>query len=73
MKGTTPLTPLPNDFKNRLRSVDPRLTDYLYSAEAYDAAVAAYGPDAANQPEKATAAAPSPLASVEIAATPIRT
>ncbi|MBQ1027434.1 ABC transporter substrate-binding protein [Micromonospora sp. C95] len=37
MKGTTPLTPLPDNFKNRLRSVDPRLTDYLYSAEAYDA------------------------------------
>ncbi|MCM0673905.1 ABC transporter substrate-binding protein [Micromonospora phytophila] len=39
MKGTTPLTPLPEDFKNRLRSVDPKLTDYLYSAEAYDAVV----------------------------------
>ncbi|MDM4721929.1 ABC transporter substrate-binding protein [Micromonospora sp. WMMA1363] len=37
MKGTTPLTPLPEDFKNRLRSIDPTLTDFLYSAEAYDA------------------------------------
>ncbi|MBQ1076131.1 ABC transporter substrate-binding protein [Micromonospora sp. C31] len=37
MKGTTPLTPLPEDFKNRLRSVDPKLGDFLYSAEAYDA------------------------------------
>ncbi|MEV1331848.1 ABC transporter substrate-binding protein [Micromonospora costi] len=37
MKGTTPLTPLPEDFKNRLRSVDPKLTDYLYSGETYDA------------------------------------
>ncbi|WP_328422380.1 ABC transporter substrate-binding protein [Micromonospora sp. NBC_00389] len=39
MKGTTPLTPLPDDFKSRLRSVDPALTDYLYSAETYDAVV----------------------------------
>ncbi|PZG00593.1 ABC transporter substrate-binding protein [Micromonospora deserti] len=39
MKGTTPLTPLPEDFKSRLRSVDPKLTDYLYSAETYDAVV----------------------------------
>lgn len=39
MKGTTPLTPLPEDFKNRLRSVDPKLGDFLYSAEAYDAVV----------------------------------
>jgi ABC-type branched-subunit amino acid transport system substrate-binding protein len=39
MKGTTPLTPLPDAFKNRLRSVDPKLEDYLYSAEAYDAVV----------------------------------
>ncbi|MCX4387424.1 ABC transporter substrate-binding protein [Micromonospora peucetia] len=37
MKGTTPLTPLPEDFKNRLRSVDPKLTDFSYAAEAYDA------------------------------------
>ncbi|MGN9763874.1 ABC transporter substrate-binding protein [Micromonospora sp. SD12] len=39
MKGTTPLTPLPEDFKNRLRSLDPKLGDFLYSAEAYDAVV----------------------------------
>ncbi len=37
MKGTTPLTPLPEDFKSRLRSVDPKLTDYLYASETYDA------------------------------------
>ncbi|MEV1143623.1 ABC transporter substrate-binding protein [Micromonospora sp. NPDC049799] len=37
MKGTTPLTPLPESFKERLRSVDPTLTDYVYAAEAYDA------------------------------------
>ncbi|MFG1778654.1 ABC transporter substrate-binding protein [Micromonospora sp. NPDC049051] len=39
MKGTTPMTPLPEDFKNRLRSIDPKLGDFLYSAEAYDAVV----------------------------------
>ncbi|MEV7329778.1 ABC transporter substrate-binding protein [Micromonospora sp. NPDC093244] len=39
MKGTTPLTPLPEEFKSRLRSVNPALTDYLYSAETYDAVV----------------------------------
>ncbi|WP_200208766.1 ABC transporter substrate-binding protein [Micromonospora coerulea] len=39
MKGTTPLTPLPESFTGRLRTVDPKLTDYLYSAETYDAVV----------------------------------
>ena len=39
MKGTIPLTPLPEDFKKRLLSVDPKLTGFLYSAEAYDAVV----------------------------------
>ncbi|MFE9693423.1 ABC transporter substrate-binding protein [Micromonospora sp. NPDC005806] len=39
MKGTTPLTQLPQSFTERLRSVDPKLTDYLYSAETYDAVV----------------------------------
>ncbi|NBE82539.1 ABC transporter substrate-binding protein [Micromonospora rubida] len=39
MKGTTPLTPLPEAFKSRLRSVSPKLNDYLYAAEAYDAVV----------------------------------
>ncbi|WBB78128.1 ABC transporter substrate-binding protein [Micromonospora sp. WMMD882] len=37
MKGTTPLTPLPEDFKRRLRAVDPELKDFLYAAESYDA------------------------------------
>lgn len=41
MKGTTPLVPLPDDFKNRLKVVDPALTDYVYSAETYDAVVIA--------------------------------
>ncbi|MET8906214.1 ABC transporter substrate-binding protein [Micromonospora sp. NPDC004551] len=39
MKGTIPLTPLPESFKDRLRTVDPKLKDYLYSAETYDAIV----------------------------------
>ena len=39
MKGTTPLTQLPESFKERLRTVDPKLTDYLYAAETYDAVV----------------------------------
>ncbi|MEU5721196.1 ABC transporter substrate-binding protein [Micromonospora sp. NPDC047738] len=39
MKGTIPLTQLPESFKERLRTVDPKLTDYLYSAETYDAVV----------------------------------
>ncbi|MGC4807959.1 ABC transporter substrate-binding protein [Micromonospora sp. DT233] len=39
MKGTVPSTPLPDSFKNRLRVVDPKLGDYLYSAESYDAVV----------------------------------
>ncbi|MET8282673.1 ABC transporter substrate-binding protein [Micromonospora sp. NPDC005174] len=41
MKGTTPLVPLPDDFKNRLRAIDPALKDYIYSAETYDAIVIA--------------------------------
>jgi ABC-type branched-subunit amino acid transport system substrate-binding protein len=36
MKGTTPLTPLSDDFKRRLREVDPKLNDYAYAAESYD-------------------------------------
>ncbi|WP_320067326.1 ABC transporter substrate-binding protein [Micromonospora sp. RTGN7] len=39
MKGTIPLTPLPDSFKNRLRAVDPKLGDYIYAAEAYDAVI----------------------------------
>lgn len=37
MKGTTPLPPLTDDFKNRLREIDSKVSDYLYAAEAYDA------------------------------------
>jgi ABC-type branched-subunit amino acid transport system substrate-binding protein len=39
MKGTTPLTPLSDDFKRRLHEVDPKLNDYTYAAESYDAVV----------------------------------
>lgn len=39
MKGTTPQTPLSDDFKSRLRSVDPKLDDFLYTGEMYDAIV----------------------------------
>lgn len=41
MKGTTPLTPLPDPFKRRLLEVDPKLDDMVYAAEAYDAVVIA--------------------------------
>src|SRR3954469_20254071 len=37
MKGTLPLTELSGDFKDRLKSVNPNLQDYNYSAESYDA------------------------------------
>ena len=33
MKGTTPLTPLSQSFKNRLRSVDPALRTTSYAGE----------------------------------------
>lgn len=39
MKGTTPLTPLSQDFRSRLLAVDPQLGDYLYAGESYDAVV----------------------------------
>lgn len=39
MKGTTPLTDLSQDFKDRLLAVDPDLQDFNYSAETYDAVV----------------------------------
>ncbi|MDP2292235.1 MAG: ABC transporter substrate-binding protein [Actinomycetota bacterium] len=34
--GTTPLTPLGDDFKARLLEVDPELVDFNYAAEGYD-------------------------------------
>jgi ABC-type branched-subunit amino acid transport system substrate-binding protein len=39
MKGTIPLTQLPQDFKTRLLRINPKLSDFLYSAETYDAVV----------------------------------
>jgi ABC-type branched-subunit amino acid transport system substrate-binding protein len=39
MVGTAPLTPLSDDFKQRIRAVDPSVTEYTYAAEAYDAVV----------------------------------
>jgi ABC-type branched-subunit amino acid transport system substrate-binding protein len=37
MKGTTPLTKLSSDFTDRLLEVDPKLQDYNYAGETYDA------------------------------------
>ncbi|SFD83530.1 ABC transporter substrate-binding protein [Blastococcus tunisiensis] len=39
MKGTTPLTDLSDDFKNRLLEIDPDLQDYNYAGETYDAVI----------------------------------
>jgi ABC-type branched-subunit amino acid transport system substrate-binding protein len=41
MVGTVPLTPLSEDFKQRLLAVDPTLTGFEYSGESYDATVLA--------------------------------
>jgi ABC-type branched-subunit amino acid transport system substrate-binding protein len=41
MKGTTPLTDLAQDFKDRLLKVDPALQDYNYAGETYDAVIVA--------------------------------
>ncbi len=39
MKGTLPLTPITQSFRDRLRAVDPSLVDETYSGETYDAVV----------------------------------
>lgn len=39
MKGTTPLTNLSDDFKDRLKAVNPDLQDFNYAGESYDAAI----------------------------------
>ena len=39
MKGTVPLTPLSQSFRDRLRSVDSTLVDDTYTGETYDAVV----------------------------------
>lgn len=41
MKGTAPLAPLPEDFKAKLRAVQPGLIDFNYAGHAYDAVVIA--------------------------------
>jgi branched-chain amino acid transport system substrate-binding protein len=38
-KGTIPGAETATDFKDRLMAVDPKLTDFSYSAESYDAVV----------------------------------
>lgn len=39
MAGTASLTPLPAAFKDRVKSVDPSITDFTYAGETYDAVV----------------------------------
>jgi ABC-type branched-subunit amino acid transport system substrate-binding protein len=39
MKGTTPLTDLAQEFKDRLLAIDPELQDYNYAGETYDAII----------------------------------
>ena len=39
MKGTTPLTDTGQEFKDRLKAVDPSLVDFNYAGESYDAVV----------------------------------
>jgi ABC-type branched-subunit amino acid transport system substrate-binding protein len=39
MVGTAPMTPLSDDFKQRIREVDPAVKEYTYAGEAYDAVV----------------------------------
>jgi ABC-type branched-subunit amino acid transport system substrate-binding protein len=39
MVGTAPLTPLSDDFVQRLRGIDSSITSYTYAGEAYDAVV----------------------------------
>jgi ABC-type branched-subunit amino acid transport system substrate-binding protein len=39
MVGTAPMTPLTDDFKQRIQEVDPTVDQYVYAGEAYDAVV----------------------------------
>lgn len=41
MKGTTPLSELTSDFRQRLLAVNPGLVDFNYAGESYDATVLA--------------------------------
>jgi len=58
LKGTTPLTDLSSDFKDRLLGVDPKLEDYNYSGESYDAVVITALAAAMAQSNDATVFAP---------------
>lgn len=58
MKGTAPLTRLTETFKQRLRTIDPKLADYVYAGESYDAAViSALAAEVARSTEPAAIAA----------------
>ncbi|MPZ27385.1 MAG: ABC transporter substrate-binding protein [Micromonosporaceae bacterium] len=51
MKGTAPLNQMPTEFTNRLREVDPDLTDFLFAGETYDAvAISALAAELAGTP-----------------------
>jgi len=39
MRGTTPLTKLGDDFKKRMLGIDPKLKDFNYGGESYDAVI----------------------------------
>jgi hypothetical protein len=59
MKGTTPLTELSDDFKERLLAVDPALGEtFNYAGESYDAVVIVSLAAAMAQSNQATAFAP---------------
>jgi hypothetical protein len=59
MKGTTPLTELSDDFKERLLAVDPALGEtFNYAGESYDAVVIVSIAAAMAQSNQATAFAP---------------
>src|SRR5262249_32686991 len=58
MKGTTPLAPLTEDFKKRIRGIDPTVVrDFSYAGDTYDAVVvAALAAEAARTTEPTTMA-----------------
>jgi ABC-type branched-subunit amino acid transport system substrate-binding protein len=57
MKGTVPLTPLTDDFKQRLRALDRSIPDFNYAGESYDAVmVGALAAEAAHTTDPVTVA-----------------
>jgi len=58
MKGTTPLTKLSGDFTARLKQVDPKLKDFNYAGESYDAVVITALASEYAKTNKGTAVAP---------------